>query len=154
MIVERAGVGVSGRSGSGRLQSMPWFAPADLTAFGYEQVDNAGGDYLTDVVIPQAEAIVQSRAGWTWTNASVPSDVVLVAKQVAVRIVLAGVENIATARARGQSTFTVAGDQVVLSGPERLLSESDAAILDAWRARRSAVYHLGDDDDDDDGLGS
>ena len=147
MIYELAGVGVSERSGAGTLGGVPWFAPDDLNAFGYEQVDNAGRDYLTDVVIPQAEAIVQARAGWAWTNVTVPSDVLLVAKQVAVRIILAGVENIATARARGQSTFTVAGDEVVLSGPERLLSESDAAILDAWQAKRSAVYHL------DDGLG-
>lgn len=124
-----------------------WFSFSDLkNLFPYKKVQNANQayqQYINVQLIPSAINFVQRYTGWTW--ATPPDEILMVARNYAVNMILADDENIKIAQARGQPSFIVSGDTVNLDltlGRNPLLSDTDEAILEDWRAVSDQSIHV------------
>lgn len=120
---------------------MSWFTFEELKdGYPFKKVQEAPEEYVTNTLIPQAEWFVQNYTGEMWSAAPSGDDAIVlgVAKNYTVMKILGGDENVLIARARGQPSFTVAGDNIPLDlnlSRNPFLSVEDQAILDEYRVK-------------------
>lgn len=123
-----------------------WFTLDDLKSkYPYNKVQNAVANWVDDVIVPDAMRYVENYVLDSWMDpASVPEDLLKVAKNYAVNKILADDENVRIAQARGQASFTIAGNQINLDlslGRNPLLSPEDEQTLITWREKITLTPH-------------
>jgi hypothetical protein len=124
------------------LQSANWFSLADLQdAFPhYGKLQAASSTFVDGTIIPQVQWFILKYSLATDTDPVLTQ----VAKNYAVAKILGDDENIKIAQARGQSSLTIAGDQINLDlsqGRNFFLSAEDEAILNSYRERNLTAIH-------------
>ncbi len=130
------------------MVDIPWFTFSNLkTNFYFSKVQNATSAQITyydNIIIPEAINFVRRFTGFPWDSTTVPVDAKAVAMNFAVHKILADDENIKIAQARGQASFTVAGDTVNLDlspGRNPFLTTDDEEILMFYRDQNQAGLH-------------
>jgi hypothetical protein len=133
------------------LMATDWFVYDDLRPdYTYHKVQAINSlpleeQHVNNVLIPRAINYVESAIGQQWDKTTVPADLLLVAKNIAVNMILADDENVKIAQARGQPSFTVAGDQVVLDltpGRNPFLSDADEAVILFYQQKFERELHV------------
>ncbi len=120
---------------------MSWFTFEDLKAvYPYAKVQQADDVYVNSVLIPDAVRFVQGAVAQTYDTP--PADILGIARNYAVNKILGEDENVRIARARGQSSFTVAGDTVTIDlSTNPFLSQEDKSIIEDIRNGKDTQIH-------------
>lgn len=124
----------------------PWFSLAELkTLFPvYQKLQVANEQYVNNVIVPETVSFIKNYTGIDFGD-NPPEDILLIARRYAVGKILADDENVRIAQARGQPSFTVAGDTVSLdlaAGKNPFLTDEDETILGRYRDLTDVSLHV------------